>query len=46
MAKVDWPSLLKEESYGELSNENGKMLWVTRYLGGKPLIFASKAGNE
>ncbi|MBQ4326261.1 MAG: hypothetical protein IJC28_05050 [Mailhella sp.] len=46
MAKVDWPALLKEESYGELSNENGSMLWVTRYLGGRPLVFASKAGNE
>ena len=43
MAKEDWPSLLKEESYGELSNENGNMIWISRYLGGKPLVFAAKA---
>ncbi|MBQ5728696.1 MAG: hypothetical protein IIV56_07225, partial [Mailhella sp.] len=43
MGKVDWASLLKEESSGELSNENGSMIWVTRYIGGKPLVFATKA---
>ena len=42
MAKVDWAAMLKEESYGELSNENGSMIWVTRYLGGQPLVFAAK----
>ena len=46
MGKVDWPALLKEESYGELSNENGAMLWVTRYLGGRPLVFATKVIKE
>jgi hypothetical protein len=43
MGKVDWAALLKEESSGELSNESGSMIWVTRYLGGKPLVFATKA---
>ena len=43
MGKVEWASLLKEESSGELSNESGSMVWVTRYLGGKPLVFATKA---
>ena len=42
MGKVDWPALLKEESHGELSNDSGTMLWITRYLGGKPLVFAAK----
>jgi hypothetical protein len=43
MAAVDWPSYLKENSHGELSDDHGAMLWVSRYLGGKPLVFASKA---
>ena len=43
MGKADWANLLKEESYGELSNENGNMIWISRYLGGKPLVFASTA---
>ena len=43
MGKVEWSSLLKEESSGELSNESDSMVWVTRYLGGKPLVFATKA---
>ncbi len=43
MAAVDWPSYLKENSHGELSDDNGAMLWVSRYLGGKPLVFATKA---
>lgn len=43
MAKIDWPSYLKEESFGELKDEKGSMVWVTRYLGHKPLVFATKA---
>lgn len=41
MAKEDWSALLKEESYGTLTNENGTMIWVSRYLGGKPIVFAT-----
>ena len=43
LAKIDWTTHLKEHSHGEISNENGAMLWVARYIGGKPLIFATKA---
>ncbi|MBR3881392.1 MAG: hypothetical protein IKJ34_07360 [Mailhella sp.] len=43
LAKIDWTTHLKEHSHGEISNENGSMLWVARYIGGKPLIFATKA---
>ena len=42
MAGIDWPSYLKEHSYGELSNDSGTMIWVSRYIGGKPLVFATK----
>ncbi|HJD98162.1 hypothetical protein [Mailhella massiliensis] len=41
MASVDWGEYLKEHSDGILTNDNGSMLWISRYLGGKPLVFAS-----
>lgn len=41
MASINWEEYLKEYSDGVLTNENGSMLWFSRYLGGKPLVFAS-----
>lgn len=37
---VDWKKLLKEECFGSVSNENGTFSWVSRYVGGVPLVFA------
>ena len=41
MASIDWAEYLKEHSYGVLTNDNGSMMWITRYVGGRPLVFAS-----
>lgn len=41
LASIDWEQYLKEHSDGVLTNENGSMMWITRYLGGRPLVFAS-----
>lgn len=43
MATIDWPSYLKENSHGELANDSGSIVWVSRYVGGKPLVFAVPA---
>lgn len=45
LSSINWPTYLKEHSFGKISNEKGAMLWVTRYLGGRPLVFASKANK-
>lgn len=41
LASINWEEYLKEHSDGVLDNKNGSMLWISRYLGGKPLVFAS-----
>ena len=41
LASIDWPNYLKEHSDGTVSNEHGSMMWFSRYLGGKPLVFAA-----
>ena len=43
LAGIDWADYLKGRTHGELSNKEMEMLWVTRYLGGKPIVFASRA---
>ena len=43
LAKIDWADYLKGRTHGELSNKDMEMLWVTRYIGGRPLVFASLA---
>ncbi|WP_418764810.1 hypothetical protein [Mailhella sp.] len=40
MASIDWTEYLKEHSDGILTNENGSMMWISRYIGGKPIVFA------
>ena len=41
MASINWEEYLKEHSDGILTNENGSIMWISRYVGGKPLVFAS-----
>ena len=41
LASIDWKEYLKEHSDGILSNDNGTMMWITRYIGGKPVVFAA-----
>ncbi len=41
LAEINWPEYLKEHTDGTLSNANSSMLWVTRYIGGKPVVFAA-----
>jgi hypothetical protein len=43
MAAVDWGDYLKTHSDGVLSDDKGSMVWVSRYMGGIPLVFATKA---
>lgn len=37
---VDWAPLLRESVGGRLANENGEFLWMVRYIGHTPLLFA------
>ena len=41
LASIDWAEYLKEHSDGLLSNDNGTMMWISRYIGGKPIVFAA-----
>lgn len=41
LASIDWTEYLKEHSDGMLTNDNGTMMWISRYIGGIPLVFAA-----
>ncbi len=41
LASINWTEYLKEHSDGILTNENGSMMWISRYIGGKPVVFAA-----
>lgn len=41
LASINWTEYLKEHSDGILNNENGSMMWISRYIGGKPIVFAA-----
>lgn len=43
LAGVDWKGKLSKDSWGATSGP-GKMVWLTRYLGRVPLVFATPAG--
>jgi len=38
---VDWEQTLRKSSYGELESSTGSYVWLTRYLGLVPLVFAT-----
>lgn len=42
----DWDGLLKDKVQGRLELDNGSFLWLTRYIGEKPLIYAVKCMGE
>lgn len=45
---VDWPELLRRKSYGTLTGKtgaSGNMVWMVRYMGGLPLVFATPAAS-
>ncbi len=37
---VDWKSVLRDYITGRISNDNGEFLWMARFIGHTPLIFA------
>lgn len=41
LASINWEEYLKEHSDGLLSNDKGTMMWISRYIGGKPVVFAA-----
>lgn len=40
LAKVNWDAVLKDSTFGTLSNSHGEFFWVSRYVGNLPLVFA------
>lgn len=36
----DWKALTRSNSLGTVSNQNGEFLWMSRFLGTQPLVFA------
>lgn len=43
---TDWPELLRKKSHGAMTGKSGKtgsMVWMVRYVGGLPLVFATPA---
>lgn len=40
LAGVDWPKVVQESSAGVCSNSTGSFIYIVRYLGNLPLIFA------
>lgn len=46
LASVDWAKVVAESSAGKCSNSNGSFLYIVRYLGNLPLVFAiAENGN-
>ena len=43
LAGQDWASITKSSSEGRLSDSRGDFLWIVRYIGKQPLIFATPA---
>ena len=41
LASIDWPEYLRNHTDGSISKNEQTMLWVTRYIGQIPLVFAT-----
>ncbi len=41
LADINWPEYLREETDGILGEADHAMMWVTRYIGQIPLVFAA-----
>ncbi len=46
VAAINWGEVVKDQSYGTVSNEQGTFYWVARYLGNLPLVYAVKVSGE
>lgn len=47
LAGIDWSKTLKSETDGIASGKDmAPMIWITRYIGGVPVIFASEAAKD
>ncbi|MEG1610364.1 MAG: hypothetical protein RR317_04200 [Bilophila sp.] len=38
---VDWATITKDATQGTVSNSNGTFIWMARFIGSQPLIFAA-----
>lgn len=45
LAAVDWSAALKSDVTGEAEDERGHFLWIARYLGGVPLVYAASVDS-
>lgn len=43
LADTDWNNLLRKESFGKITKNGHTMVWLVRYVGTMPLIFATTA---
>ncbi|MFV0422103.1 SPOR domain-containing protein [Oleidesulfovibrio sp.] len=41
LAGVDWAEKLKTDVMGEVEDDRGSFLWIARYLGGIPIVYAA-----
>ena len=46
VAAIEWGEVVKDRSYGTVSNANGTFYWVARYVGNLPLIYAVKVKGD
>lgn len=45
LAKVDWKKAVESDSTDTVSNELGEFLWVSKYIGNMPLVFAATSSE-
>lgn len=43
LADVDWGAQIAKRSHGVVRADSGAFVWLVRYLGGQPLVFATPA---
>ena len=46
ISAINWGEVVKDSSYGTVSNEHGTFYWVARYIGNLPLIYAVKVKGD
>lgn len=43
LAGVDWSAEIAKRSHGVVRTDSGSFVWLVRYMGGQPLVFATPA---
>lgn len=43
LAEVDWSAQIAKRSHGVVRADSGSFVWLVRYMGGQPLVFATPA---